>query len=748
VRAFLLLPSGTRRRQPVATPAGARPRHASLYSSTAILRPLGPSCLLAIAALSLPGPALAQYPGELAGRVRDAITGKAVPTVLIEVVGTGLSALSDGRGDFHLRGLEPGRHSVRFSRLGYVTAERQIEIRNGVTMHLTVSLGAHPVALDEVRAEAERGATPGALTITREEIERSAELTAAGLLEGRAGLVVQRRGPTGQQTVSIRGSSADEVLVLLDGAPLNDPLTGATDLSTIPTGQIQSITVLPGGHSARFGSGAAAGVVMIESRYTASPLGLRLESGSLGFWSGALETGVKAAGLDWTAGAEARFADGEFDFEQPEALGGGTTIRTNSDIQEASVFAAATGDAAGGSIRLRGGFNQLERGIPGPSYQPTPVAREELTRWRGQVAWEGSRGQVDFSTQLHGVRQAARFWDPSPPAGLPYDTRTEATAVGARLATDVSLDGPLESFFGGAELREQRYTSDAFDKTAPDGRFDFGAFFGGRLDLSARGSPHLTAALRIDRSDIEEVWRLSHELTLTAVAGPADFHVRHASSYSPPTFGDQFFREGVAVQPNPDLRAERIPHDLSAGVSLAGDAGAGTGRLALTGYIADVKDMIIWSPDFRFVWSPRNFDVKRRGFDLEGSLELPGPRLSLRAAYSLMRVTYDRPGDDSVQVVYRPRHSASMGASWRPARWSVDLDARFIGIRYPVPAPLNGLDPYVTVDLRLRRTFDAGNWHIVPTLAVDRLLNNDDSLIFGYPEPGRTLRLEIAARPN
>jgi hypothetical protein len=36
----------------------------------------------------------------------------------------------------------------------------------------------------------------------------------------------------------------------------------------------------------------------------------------------------------------------------------------------------------------------------------------------------------------------------------------------------------------------------------------------------------------------------------------------------------------------------------------------------------------------------------------------------------------------------------------------------------------------------------------VPTLAVDRLLNNDDSLIFGYPEPGRTLRLEIAARPN
>ncbi len=696
----------------------------------------------------MPGSALAQYPGELAGRVTDAITGEAVSSVLIEVVGTGQTALSDGRGEYRLRGLEPGRYSVRFSRLGYETTEREVEIRNGATAHLAVGLGVRPVSLDEVRADAKRDATPGALTITREQIERSAELTAAGLVEGRAGLIVQRRGPTGRQTVSIRGSSADEVLVLLDGVPLNDPLTGATDLSTIPTSQIQSITVLPGSHSARFGGGAAAGVVLIESRVTAAPLGLRLESGSLGFWSGALETSVNAAGLDWTAGVQARTADGAFDYQQPEALGGGTALRTNSDIREASAFATATGGLAGGSLRLRGGFDQLERGIPGPSYQPTPAAREDLTRWRGQIAWQRSRGRADFSAQLHGVRQTARFLDPNPPLGLPYDTRTEATAIGARLTTEVSFDGTLESLAGGVELRQQRYASDVFDETAPAGRFDFGVFLFGGINMPVPSRPRLTAALRFDHADLESVWRLTHELTLAAVVGPTDLHIRHASSYRPPTFGDQFFREGVAVQPNPELRAERIPHDLSAGISLAREVGAATGRVALTGYIADVKDMIIWSPDFRFVWSPHNFDVKRRGFDMEGSLDLPGPSLSLRAAYSLARVTYDRPEDDSVQVVYRPRHSGSIGASWRPDRWEVDLDARFVGTRYPVPAPLNGLDPYVTVDLRLRRSFGAGNWQIVPTLAVDRLLNNDASLIFGYPEPGRTLRLEIAAKPG
>ncbi len=173
------------------------------------------------------------------------------------------------------------------------------------------------------------------------------------------------------------------------------------------------------------------------------------------------------------------------------------------------------------------------------------------------------------------------------------------------------------------------------------------------------------------------------------------------------------------------------------------------GSLAIDGYVADVKDMIIWAPDFRFVWSPRNFDVERRGLDAEAGLEVPSARLSLRAAYSLARTTYDRPGDDdAVQVMYRPRHSGSVAAAWRPASWDLAIDARFIGTRYPVPAPLNALDPYWTLDVRLARSFGTGGWRLTPVLSVERLLDNEDSLIFGYPEPGRTIRFELLAQPR
>ncbi|KPK63590.1 MAG: hypothetical protein AMS21_06615, partial [Gemmatimonas sp. SG8_38_2] len=341
----------------------------------------------ALAALFLslsPSFAAAQYPGELTGRIVDAITGEPVENVLVEVLGSGLTTLSDGRGDFHIRGLEAGRHTVRLTRLGYETQSLDVEVRNAEASRLNVRLGASPVPLDEIRTGAAPSAAPGVISIPRDEIEARADLTAGALLEGRPGLIVQRRGLTGPQTVSIRGGSPDQVLVLLDGAPLNDPLTGEADLSTIPASQIETITVLAGSQSARYGPGAAAGAVLIESRATAPPFGARLETGSLGYWSGSAETSERTLGLSWSAGGNLRTIDGAFEY-QPPAPGEATESRVNSDVSEGSAFAAASGGLGGGTLRVRGGYTQLDRGIPGPSFAPTPAAREELNRWRGQA---------------------------------------------------------------------------------------------------------------------------------------------------------------------------------------------------------------------------------------------------------------------------------------------------------------------------------------------------------------------------
>lgn len=678
----------------------------------------------------------------------DALTHSPVEGALVEVTGTTLSAITDGRGEFRIRGLEPSSQTIRISRLGYETTTRQITLANGQRLQLTVPLAVRPIAIDEVRAGARRrgAAVPGAIVIPRAEIASSGARDAADLLDGRAGLIVIRSGPSGPKHVSIRGGAADQVLVLLDGVPLADPLTGSADLSTVPASQIESVTVLKGSQSARYGPGAEAGAIVIQTRATAPPLAVRLATGSLGERGGSGETAGDWLGLRWSAGAGVRDMDGGFDYERAAPLGGGTARRLNANLAEVSAFLAASGRAGGGELRARGGFTNLERGLPGPSFLPTTAARQDLTRWRGQAAWDRASGRWRLSARTHALDQTARYTDPAPPAGLPYDSRTRASVLGARAAGELDVQSALRHLSFGLEARDQRYESDELQDGAPDGRFDWGLF--GTAELSPwQAGPGLTGALRLDRDGLAERWRLSHDLTVAAEIGPAAFHVRHASSFSPPSFGDQFFREGVAVAPNPDLRAERIPNEWNVGASIRGHLGSWLrGRLSLEGFLADVRDMIIWAPDFRFVWSPRNFDVQRRGIEASASLDMPGHDLELRGGYSLTRATYDRPGDaDTVQVIYRPRHSASASLAWRPSRWDLRLNARYVGTRYPVPAKLNALSPFLTFDLHVRRSFTAGGWTLTPSISVDRLLDNEDSVIFGYPEPGRMLRLEMAA---
>ncbi len=694
-------------------------------------------------------PIHAQYPGELSGKITDAVTGEPVENVLVESIAIGLTAISNGRGDFRMRGLEPGRHTLRFSRLGYAVQTQVVEIRNGLRTWIAIRLGVEPIAIAEVTAAANGTAGAGAITIPRDEIERSAARTAADALVGRAGLVVQRYGPTGAQTVSIRGSAADEVLVLLDGAPLNGPVTGAADLSTIPSSQIESITVLKGSHSARYGPGAEAGVVLIETRASAPSTGFVVGTGSLGSWLGELNAAGGAGGnaaLSWSMGGHVRTMDGRYEYTQPEAIGGAEVTRLNGDLSEGSAFVTGRGHLAGGPWRVSVGHTRLERGIPGRSFLPSPETREELLRWNGSAGWERIRGATRLSAMFDAATQNTRFTDPNPPLGLPFDSRTDAATLGGRGIAEVSLGGAVRSIAGGVELRRQNYESTTFDEGAPAGRTDLGIFASTELTTSKSViGPRLVAGLRVDRDELAETWRATHELAATTQIGPAHFQFRHASSYSPPSPGDQYFKEGVAVQPNPALRPERIPAELSLGANVEGRMeGRIVGRLAVDGYVADVKDMIIWSPDFRFVWSPRNFDVKRRGLDATGELALPASGLDLHASYSYSRTTYDRPGADTIQVIYRPRHMGSAGVYWQSERWQIGGDVRYTGLRYPVPAPLNALDAFWTVDLRVRHTFHLGGWRLAPTLIVDRLLDNDDSLIFGYPEPGRTVRLEVS----
>lgn len=103
--------------------------------------------------------------------------------------------------------------------------------------------------------------------ITRQQIEQNAGKTLGELLNTVPGTnIIGANSNLGTNlTSSIRGSAAGNVLILLDGIPVNDPsvISNYFDLNFIALDQVQRIEVLKGGQSTLYGSDAVAGVINI-----------------------------------------------------------------------------------------------------------------------------------------------------------------------------------------------------------------------------------------------------------------------------------------------------------------------------------------------------------------------------------------------------------------------------------------------------------------------------------------------------
>jgi len=142
--------------------------------------------------------------------------------------------------------------------------------------------------------------------------ERS--LTLADILDTVQGITVRSMGGLGSlSTISIRGLGSENVLVILDGIPLN-PSGGAVDMSGIPLDSLERIEIIRGGDSAASGAGASGGVIRLTS-IDFDESGESIDSGRFSFGSFNTLTGsFTHRSSENTFSFEASGSAGDFDF--------------------------------------------------------------------------------------------------------------------------------------------------------------------------------------------------------------------------------------------------------------------------------------------------------------------------------------------------------------------------------------------------------------------------------------------------
>lgn len=136
------------------------------------------------------------------------------------------------------------------------------------------SLPADVIQLDTISVTANTTPTDlskvgSAVTvISGEELQRQQVRFVSDALRQVPGVAVNRTGPIGKQTqVRIRGSEANQTLVIIDGVVVNDPASGSEyDFANLLTDDVERIEVLRGPQSALYGSDAVGGVVNIVTK--------------------------------------------------------------------------------------------------------------------------------------------------------------------------------------------------------------------------------------------------------------------------------------------------------------------------------------------------------------------------------------------------------------------------------------------------------------------------------------------------
>ncbi len=715
------------------------------WSRRSLVPGAGALLLVAVFLVVLPPGVAAQFPAEVRGRVVDALSGEGLVGVEVSIPARTRAAVTSADGTFHLRGLQPGTAEVHASRLGYRPGVIQIELRNGATSRFELRLTPNPVVLPSVEVPPPWGS--GAV-VEREAIAASGARTLGDLVGTLPGASIARRGIGGREEVLVRGASSDQILVLVDGIPANDPLTGSADLSLLRAEAVERVELLAGAQGARFGAGAIGGVLLVQTRSPTRPLEGELSVGELGERGGSLvfSRSVGAARVD--GGVQRRVAHGAFAFDREDALGGGRLVRRNADFAQTGLHLGGRGPLLSGEWVARFRRDRIERGVPGKSYAPSQTARQGEDGLTGSASWRIEGAATRLSGELRHRRVSGWFQDPAPPLGLPFDDDSELRESGGTLRADLAtaagqvLGGSLEGV-----VRD--FTGSVVEAGSPSRRTELAAALHSEASIPRwPGTPHWTGAVRAHRDGALGGWFLAHDLSQQIELAGVRLHAAHRSSFSPPSAGDLYFREGVGVRPNPDLRAERIRSEFEIGAERDLDIRPARVRFSGELFRGDIEDMIVWSPDFRFIWSPRNVDVRRSGWELRAQLRTPGAGITADAHFTSTRVEYrNGGGTPGAQVVYRPRSTGGVSLGWEDGRSHLLVRGRYTGLRYPVPARVNALEPFWSLDLSAGVRFDVSGWTLRPNLSIDRLLDDRSPFIHGYPDPGRTLALSLRAHP-
>ncbi|PJJ66819.1 TonB-dependent receptor plug domain-containing protein [Chryseobacterium geocarposphaerae] len=216
-----------------------------------------------------------------------------------------------------------------------------------------------------------KSANQNITVITKEEITNSPAKSIDEVLQQVAGMDIRRRGANGVQSdVSFRGSSFEQVLLLINGIRMNDSQTGHNSLNIpVDLADVERIEVIKGPAARRFGQNAYAGAINIITKINpGKKVKINAEAGDFETYG---------LGLSAHSGGE-KFSN-SLNMSSNSSQG----YMHNTDYDIRNIFYQSQLKIKDGDIRLQAGFSEKKFGANG--FYSSAAATEQYEELQASI---------------------------------------------------------------------------------------------------------------------------------------------------------------------------------------------------------------------------------------------------------------------------------------------------------------------------------------------------------------------------
>ncbi len=718
----------------------------------------------------------AQSTIKIEGRVCDKQDLQPVPKATIRILNTNYECKTDSRGYFYLENIPVGTYTLEASAQGYENKKiYEVKVYEDVTAELGVSLEKKLYFLQGIEISGEKPPLNSASleTIDRRRIERLQARNLSEVIESTNGVYLQKSGTVGgTHQVSIRGSSPEHVLVLLDGQKLNPSGNGIADLNTIPLEMVERIEVFKGGQSALFGADALGGIInIITLPQREEPCRLSLEN-HWGSWDteifnssfSNLFFGKFFLKLTYTY----EYSKNDFNiwaYDDPEKRellnqqgknGDSTTTRKNAYHKATNIFFSGNYlfDPKT-ELSFSGQAYQAKKGIPGSygwmvAYQNARAEDErrllslKLTRrFSPSFFLEGSSGYSRFEQHFQNDTISV------------FDSRYVDDIIDFSLLAHIQ---PLQANRLKAGTQFQEDVLNHKDFLIPEnslGRIErstFSLFFSDQQEFTLPKELFfknltLNFALRWDDSKSLRDF-LSPQMGLVLSKGERyrlALRASYGKSYRQPSNNALFWKGDVFAQGNPNLLPEKSEDSEAGGefhLPWLGELSAG-----MTFFHSLITDLIEWQRSFDGRYYPVNVS-KAEIYGHEDFITWKSPKEYFEVIYNnTVSIAKNRSGDrleDGKFIPFRPRYLTNLSFRFEYKLFEALYKIRWVSERFTGPANTKKEEPYHLEDLMIGLKKKFKNTETKLKLEWNNLTDEEYKLIYRHPMPGREWGISLS----